>query len=95
LIFIRTNYAERLQLLDESWKIANDKGSNADKFGSSSMEGKKANEHEDTKTGKAEGGEEGEKSKSEHVAPERSHDVQRDVSIQRGCDGIWQKYVDE
>merc|ERR1719446_611670 len=45
LIYIRTNYAERLQLLDESWKIANDKGSNADKFGSSSMEAK-ANEHE-------------------------------------------------
>jgi hypothetical protein len=39
IMYIRTTYAERLRILNESWAIANDKGNPDEKF--ATMEGKK------------------------------------------------------
>ena len=42
IMYCKLNFATRLKILNESWSIANDKGSNSDKFGSTMSMEKKA-----------------------------------------------------
>jgi len=58
VMYIRTTYAERLRILNESWSIANDKGNNADKFASMGSKEEVAEGHPDHKGG-AKGAQEG------------------------------------